>query len=66
MAEQARVAIRAIRRDANKAIDQEKEQGALPEDDAEKCKEKVQELTDEYNGRVDRMLAEKNREVMET
>ena len=66
MAEDARVAIRNIRRDANKAADKEKSDGVLPEDDADRCRAEVQKLTDEYSGKIDAMLADKNKEVMET
>ncbi len=65
MAEQARVSVRNIRRDANKAVDKEKSEGALPEDDADKCKEEIQKLTDEYGGKIDETLQEKNKEIME-
>jgi len=65
MAEQARVIVRNIRRDANKAVDKEKNEDALPEDDADKCKEEIQKLTDKYGGKIDQMLEEKNKEIME-
>lgn len=66
MAEDARVAVRSIRRDANKATDKEKNDGSLPEDDAEKCKAEIQKLTDECGKSIDEMLEEKNKEVMES
>ncbi len=66
LAEQARVAVRKVRREANKTIHKEKEDGTLPEDDAEKCKEETQKLTDDYAKKIDRILTEKNKEVMET
>ncbi len=66
MAEEARVAVRNVRRDANKAADKEEADGALPEDDAEKCKEEIQKLTDQYGRKIDEMLEEKNKEVIES
>jgi ribosome recycling factor len=66
MAEEARVAIRNIRRDANKDADKEEKEGVLTEDDARKCKEEIQKLTDEWGTKIDELLEEKNREVMET
>jgi len=66
LAEQARVAVRNVRREANKTIHKEKEDGTLPEDDAEKCRDEIQKLTNEYAEKIDRILAEKNKEVMET
>lgn len=65
MAEQARVAVRNIRRDANKVVDKEKNEGILTEDDAHRCKEQVQELTDKYSGEIDEILQDKAQEVME-
>ena len=66
MAEEARVAIRNIRRDANKDADKEQKEGLLREDDARKCKEGVQDLTDEYGEKIDELLEEKNSEVMQS
>ncbi len=66
LAEEARVAIRNVRRDANKAADKEQKDSALTEDQAEKCKEDIQALTDQYTAKVDEILAEKDKEVMET
>jgi len=48
MAEEARVAVRNIRREANKVAEGEKKSSILTEDDLEKCKEEIQKLTDEY------------------
>ena len=45
LAEEARVAIRNIRRDANKQADQEQSDKILTEDDLDTCKEEVQSLT---------------------
>ncbi len=66
MAEEARVAVRNIRREANKTADQEKKSSTLTEDEADKCKEEVQKLTDEHGGKIGEVLEEKQREVMET
>lgn len=65
MAEEARVAVRNIRRDANKETDKEEHEGVLTEDDARKCKDEIQDLTDEYGKKIDGLLEEKNKEVME-
>ena len=66
MAEEARVAVRNIRRDANKAADKEEKGSVLTEDEADKCKEDIQELTDGYTGKIDEILEEKNKEVTES
>jgi ribosome recycling factor len=65
LAEEARVAIRNVRRDANKAADTEKSDGGLTEDDCDRCKEDVQELTKKYEGSVGDLARTKEAEVME-
>lgn len=65
MAEKQRVAIRNLRRDANKRLEAEQKAKSLTEDDAERGQEQVQKLTDEYIGKVDRLLADKSKELME-
>ena len=65
MAEEARVAVRNVRRDANKTADKEKADGALSEDNLADCKDEVQKLTDEYAKKIDDALAEKTKEITE-
>jgi ribosome recycling factor len=65
MAEGQRIAVRNARRDANKAIDAEQKQGVLTEDDAEKCKDNVQELTKQAEEKIESMLAAKTKELEE-
>ncbi|MFM8291260.1 MAG: ribosome recycling factor [Planctomycetia bacterium] len=65
LAEEARVAIRNVRRDANKAADVEKGDGGLTEDDCDACKEEVQELTKRYETKVGDLAKAKEAEVME-
>src|SRR5580698_2910368 len=52
LSEDARVAIRNIRRDANKQADQEQTDKVLTEDDVETCKEEIQTLTKRFEGKV--------------
>src|SRR3954467_14418261 len=52
LAEEARVSIRNIRRDANKQADQEQGEKILTEDDTERCKDEIQTLTKQYEGKV--------------
>ncbi|WP_319379722.1 ribosome recycling factor [Thiomicrorhabdus sp.] len=64
-AEQARVAIRNVRRDANgdvKALLKEKE---ITEDDARRAEDQIQKVTDEMVKKVDDLLAEKEASLME-
>ena len=63
--EHAKVNIRAARRDGNKILDTEQKGGVLTEDEAEKGKESVQELTKTYEGKVDAVIEKKRLEVME-
>ena len=65
LAEEARVAIRNVRRDANKAADGEKTGGELTEDDCDRCKEEVQELTKQFETKVGDLARTKESEVME-
>ena len=63
MAEQARISIRNVRRDANKHLDREEKQSEISEDGCRTAKEDVQELTDQYEGEVDELLKKKVIEV---
>ncbi|MBS3733624.1 MAG: ribosome recycling factor [Phycisphaerae bacterium] len=65
MAEQSRVAVRNARRDANKQADKEKKAGDMPEDDAKRCKDEVQKLTDQYEQAVDELLDAKVKDIHE-
>ena len=65
LAEEARVAIRNVRRDANKAADNAEGDGGMTEDDSKQCKEEVQELTKKYEGTVGDVAKTKETEVME-
>jgi ribosome recycling factor len=65
LAEEARVAIRNIRRDANKQADVEQTEKTLTEDDVKTCKEEVQSLTKKYESKVNEMADKKSAEIME-
>ncbi|MBI1273903.1 MAG: ribosome recycling factor [Alphaproteobacteria bacterium] len=58
-AEQARVAVRNVRRDAMDTL----KKAALPEDDHKKLTDKVQQLTDQHIKKIDEALAGKEKEV---
>jgi len=64
-AEDAKIRIRNARRDANKLVDTEEKGGIIPEDEAKKGKEQVQELTKQYETKVDDLIEHKRKEVME-
>ena len=62
IAEQARVAIRNIRRDFNNKIERDEE---LTEDEVRREQAKVQKYTDEYIAKIDELFKSKESEVME-
>ena len=64
MCEEARVAIRAIRRDANEHIKKMIKSGDITEDDRKDLEEDVQKRTDAHIKTVDKMLAEKEKEIL--
>jgi ribosome recycling factor len=64
-AETAKIGIRNSRRDANKLVDTEEKGGVMTEDDAKKAKEQVQELTKSYETKVDELIEQKRKEVMD-
>ncbi|WP_165062424.1 MULTISPECIES: ribosome recycling factor [unclassified Adlercreutzia] len=64
-AEESRVAVRNVRRDANGAIEKAEKNDGLPEDEARRAEEQVQKLTDKYVAEVDAVLKAKEAEVME-
>jgi len=63
-AEQARVAIRNIRRDANHALKEAVKKKLISEDKEHHSEETVQKLTDDYIKRADKTLAEKEQDLM--
>lgn len=67
MAEQAKVAIRNVRRDANKHVDQlEKDKASgVTEDQAKAAKDEIQEYTKKYEGSVEHHAEAKRKEILE-
>ena len=65
LAEEARVAIRNIRRDANKMADHEMSEKLLTEDDLETCKAEIQGLTKRFEGKVNETAEKKSAEILE-
>ncbi len=63
--EEARVAIRNARRDANSAYTKLEKNGDITEDDLRGCENDVQKLTDSYIAKVDAIFKEKESELME-
>ena len=65
LAEEARVAIRNVRRDANRHADQLLKEKKASEDDSERLKEQIQDFTKKFEGRVNSLASDKETEVME-
>lgn len=65
LSEEARIAIRNIRRDANKQADQEQSEKILTEDDLETCKEETQSLTKRFETKVNEMADKKSAEILD-
>lgn len=62
--ENAKVAIRNIRRDANDSIKKQNKASELSDDEAKQQEDKVQKLTDKYVAEVDKMIDAKSSEIM--
>ena len=65
LAEEAKVSIRNIRREGNKLADQEQKDKVLTEDDRDSVKDQIQELTKQYEAKVDTLSEAKKTAVME-
>ena len=65
MAEQCRVAIRNIRREANEDLKKQQKSGDISEDDAKRSEEEIQKLTDEYIEKINDILEKKEKEILE-
>ena len=65
MAEQARVALRNIRRDANEELKKAQKAGDLSEDDEKRAADEVQKITDESVEKVNEAVEAKEKEILE-
>lgn len=65
LAEEAKVSIRNIRRDGNKAADAGEKAKELTEDDRDRLKEEIQEFTKKYEGQVVELAKARENDVME-
>jgi ribosome recycling factor len=62
--ENARVAIRNLRRDANTHLKEMLKKHELPEDQERRAQDDIQKLTDRYIGEVDKLLQQKEADLM--
>lgn len=64
-AEETKISIRNVRRDANESLKSLEKSKDLSEDENKKAQDDVQKLTDKYIAEVDKVLAAKEQEIME-
>ncbi len=64
-AEQSRVSVRNVRRDANEEIKKAKSDSELSEDEAKKATDEIQKLTDKYIEEINKLLESKEKEILE-
>ena len=62
--EESKIAIRAIRRDANEQIKKDEKDNLITEDDRKTLDDKVQKLTDDLIKEIDAILAAKEKEIL--
>lgn len=62
-AEEGKVAIRNIRRDAVDSVRKQEKASEIPEDEARDLQDKIQKLTDKYIAKVDELLTEKEKDI---
>jgi ribosome recycling factor len=65
LTEEARVAVRNVRRDANDEVKQRQKDEGLSEDDIRREQGEVQKLTDQYIARIEELMKHKEAEIME-
>jgi ribosome recycling factor len=62
--ENARVAVRNLRRDANQQLKELLKKKEISEDDDRRAQDEIQKLTDKFVADIDRMIADKEKEIM--
>ncbi len=65
LSEESRVSIRNVRRDSNKAIDTAEKEKLISEDDRDKAKEDIQELTKKFEASVTDLARSREADVMD-
>ena len=64
MAEEARVAVRNIRRDTLDDLKELKKEGEISEDDFYRAQDQLQKITDKHISKIDKILEEKEKDIM--
>ncbi len=65
MAEDGKVALRSVRRDAIEKFKAMKKNSEITEDDLAECEKKVQNITDKFTKEIDELTAKKEKEILE-
>ena len=65
MAEQSRVSVRNVRRDANDELKKAEKDGEISEDDLKRAEDDVQKITDTYIEEINKRVDEKEKEILE-
>lgn len=65
LGENAKIAIRNIRRDANDFVKKKEKEKEISQDEMKKNQEEIQKLTDDFIAEIDKMIEAKEKEIME-
>jgi ribosome recycling factor len=65
MAEDGRIAVRSVRRDARKAMESAEKAGAISADELERAEKELEKITHEHVDRIDGALGRKEHELLE-
>ncbi len=65
MGEDAKTAVRQIRRDANEELKKLEKEGSISEDDSHRAQDEVQKLTDAHTAQIDELTGNKEKELIE-
>jgi ribosome recycling factor len=65
LAEDGRVAVRNVRRDANETLKSREKEHEISEDDSKRAHDQVQKITDKHIAEIDALLQAKEKEIME-
>lgn len=63
--EQSKVTVRNLRRDANKQLEKDEKDGLITEDELEKSKKKMDDITKTYIDKVDEIVQHKSQEILQ-
>jgi ribosome recycling factor len=65
MAEEGRVAVRNVRRDARKSVETAEKDGEISKDDLERAEKELEKVTHEHVELIDKALSRKEQELLE-